>query len=263
MPEHVVNVTNELNVLHGQVVQSLEDAAVFSTLSDQFSRLPEESALPEPEVVVRFGHSEERAKRVRRSYSALGAAFAVVSMISGFEAYLARLLLIRRLAEKASERRGISVEDFGKLRRQVDGETRASPERLVDKLVESPSSDLLAASEWLSGIYRVRVCLTHRHGLVDTRDVNESGVLTVKWRKAELYVGERPLDRLPFRAEAGEQVRVRFVDENRTWRPGDRIEVGPEDCQHMAFSLGFLAGWLKEELHTEIQRLLGQTRNQS
>jgi len=263
MTQYVWNLTDDLNLLHSQVVESLEEAAAFSTLSNQFSRLPEDSPLPEPEVVVRFGRVEEVASRVRKGYSGLGAAFAVVSMISAFEAYLTRLLLIRRSAEKAGQRGGLGGEEFNRLRTRVQGESRTSPKRLVEKLVASPSENLRVGAEWLDGIYRVRVCLTHRRGLVDTRDVNESGVLTAKWRKAEFHVGEKPLDHLPFRAEAGEQLSVRFVDENRTWRPGDRIEVGPEDCHHMAFSLAFLAGWLKEELHTEIQQLFGQRRNQS
>ena len=209
---------------------------------------------------MHFGQVEEVASRVRKRYSALGAAFAVVSMISGFEAYLTRLLLFRRLAEKAGRGRGVRGEEFNKLRTRVQGESRTSPKRLLEKVVGSPSEKVRVGAEWLEGIYAVRVCLTHRGGLVDARDVNEEGQLAVKWRKVELYVGEKPLDHLPFQVEAGEQLSLRFVDETRTWRPGDRIEVGPEDCQHMAFSLAFLAGWLKDELHTEIQRLLGQGR---
>jgi hypothetical protein len=262
MADYVLNLTNELNRVHSQVVQSLADAAAFSTLSNQFSRLPEDSALPEPEVVMRFGAVEEVAGRVRKRYSALGTAFAVISMISGFEAYLTWLLLFRRFAERVAQRGALPGDEFNRLRTRIQGESRASPKRLVEKLVASPSDNLRAGGEWLDGIYRLRLCLTHRGGLVDARDVNQSGKLTVKWRKAELYVGDKPLDRLPFHVETGGQVRVRFVDENRSWSMGEPIELGPDDCQHMAFSLAFLAGWLREESHTEIQQLLGQGRVQ-
>ena len=261
MAEHVINLSNELNLIHSQVVHSLEDAVAFSALSNQFSQLPEDSPLAKPEVVLHFGHVEEVANRVRKRYSELGAAFAVVWMISAFEAYLTRLLLFRRVAEKAGRLRSLAGEEFNKLRTRVQGESRASPKRLLEKVVTSPSEKLRVGGEWLEGIYGVRVCLTHRSGLVDARDVNDDGVLAVKWRKVALYVGEKPLDHLPYQVEAGEQIGLRFVDETRTWRPGDRIEVGPEDCQHMAFSLAFLAGWLKDELHTEIQDLLGQERS--
>lgn len=263
MTQYVWNLTDELNLLHSQVVQSLEEAAAFSTLSNQFSRLPEDSPLPEPEVVVRFGRVEEVANRVRKGYSGLGAAFAVVSMISGFQAYLTRLLLIRRSAEKAGQRRGLRGEEFNRLRTRVEGESRTSPKGVIGKLVKSPSENLRVGGEWLDGIYRVRICLAHRDGLVDPGDVNEDGVLAVKWRKPEIHVAEKLVHRLPHQGQAGDQVTVRFADQERTWRAGERIEVTPQDCQHMAFSLAFLAGWLKEELHTEIQQLLGHGQGQS
>lgn len=263
MTDYTVNLTKELELLNSQVVESLEEAAAFSILSDQFSRLREEFALPEPEVVLRFGRAEQVASNVRKGYSGLGAAFSVISMISGFEAYLTRLLLMRRLVESTGSKGALRGEEFKRLRAEVEGESRAAPMRLVKKVVGSPSERLLTGAEWLEGVYRVRVCLTHRGGRVDARDINEDGVLAVKWRRAQLHVGEKLLDHLPFQAEAGERISVRFVDDNRRWRPGDRIQVTPEDCQHMAFSLAFLAGWLKEELHTEIQQLLGQGQNQS
>jgi hypothetical protein len=255
MVEHPVNITSELNQVHARLVESLKGAAAFARLSDQFSQLRSDCVLPEPSIVVSFGNSEA-LQTVRQAYSQLGSNFAVIAMISGFEVFLGRLLLIRRLAEHAPDGK-VRVGDFVNFRRTImEGETRAKPVRLVTKIFSAPPQRIRSGAEWLEGIYAIRVCLVHREGVVGEADVDEaSGRLTVKWRKAEIQVAGQKVLRFPHSANKGEEIGVMFVDEERSWDLGDRIEIEPDESQQMALALSFLAGWLRDELHSDLTQV--------
>src|SRR3972149_361223 len=255
MATQTLQIDREVSVAYASVVDSLQKAGHFAQLCDQFGRLPSDAALPTPTALFHLG-GPEVTNAVRESFSQRGAAQAVVSMISSFEYFLLQLLFLRRLTERFVRLAVIPANDMLQIRRSVGGEIRARPTALLRKIIQAPSAEAIAGSEWLDGIYRVRVCVVHRDGHGDLEDVDDPQSLTVTWRKADLYAGERLITEFPFIAHDGENINIRFSDTTRIWKLGERIELESEDCRSMSFALYLLATWIQKEFFGEVSPMI-------
>ena len=261
MADYTINLNAEIDQAHAAVIKSLEHGARFAVIGDQFARLPANVELPAPIPVLQIGSPDEAPAFVRDSFSSMASSLAVISMVSSFESYLSQLMLLKLFAEKIAQSGKATSEEFNRLRWVVAQEMRGRPTVILAKLILAPSKNIAAAAEWLDAIYSVRVCLTHREGLVGIQDVDSSQSFTARWRKAEFYAGDRRISELPLIAYGGETIRVTFSDEIRTWKLGDRTVVDPQDCVHMNFALSSLAGWVKGDLLAGIVKVLEDAKH--
>lgn len=257
MAVYTINVTQQLDDEFRGMASSLEETMAFVILSDQFSQLSDEISLPPPRFLFRYGAGEETSARQKSNFAQLAAGFSIIGMVSAFEDYLNRLLFIRRVAEKMGDTKSLSGDNVNRIRERVQKEGKSnSPAKLVRLLLTGPSDDIKVGAEWLEGIYKVRNSLAHRMGYVDERDADENGLLEVKWRRVTLLANGDPIESVGHFVNAGDKVSIQISDEQRTWGIGDKINVDPADCQQMALSLSLLGASLKNELHSEIARIL-------
>ena len=230
----------------------IELNTAFAELSERFSQIPDEYELPRTGRV--FQLRDPQAKSLSRSdFVWMSARMVAVSLISCTESYLTDLFVIRRWVESVIEGNGqLDGETANTIRRRVlSQEARTSPGNLTAKIVLNPSSDLTRANAWLDSIYRLRVCLAHRNGVVDVPDVDGNDQLVTLWRKTRLYLEGEEITRLPTPVKKGQVITIQLSDESRTYAVGQSINVSMQDCHDMAFSLSYLGSLVANELASE------------
>ena len=136
----------------------------------------------------------------------------------------------------------VSSSDPTLLRRKwnahiVDEALRFDRLPLPDKLTHLKTRyglDPPPVSDAILSLNSARNCLTHRHGIVSPQDLKnptDEGLL-IKIRKLQVTVkgenGERII-KGPTRLDAGEQLRVGFVDSERLFHLGERIQFTPSE----------------------------------
>ena len=120
---------------------------------------------------------------------------------------------------------------------------------LSDKLATLKEEFVLEPekADHLISINRARNCLTHRRGIVGTKDVDKDKTLHMKWTGMEVFVktpsgGEIPLIpgdfREPIEVKDGGDVMLRFLERSKTFKFGERVLLSPVDmaeiCQVFA-----------------------------
>lgn len=94
-------------------------------------------------------------------------------------------------------------------------------------------------------VKRARSCLTHRLGVVNRRDINDSEGLKVRWRVLELYGKNEDgsefvpdLDQLaagPIEFPRGSAVNMRNAPRSKTFSMGSRIIFEPSEIKEICF----------------------------
>jgi len=221
---------------------------------------------PDFSVGMRYGgRAEDDA--VRRDAPGLLSRFSLNSMVSRIDRHAQDLLLQRRVLEHLGgpDTRMEPGAMWGILRR-VASESRQGIVKLCSALVvEEPSSGLSERMEWLDGLVRVRNCLAHRLGQVQIEDAKppgtpleetkDSDTLRVSWLRLKASLNGVEIESFPH--QGGGQLDVRFEEDQREWKVGDRIDVTPSDCQTIAMSLSLLGNQLLADFEREMNRALG------
>jgi hypothetical protein len=103
------------------------------------------------------------------------------------------------------------------------------PEKF-NHLINTYGFELPALSVAILSLNAARNCLTHRKGIVGQLDLKEptDKGLVINFRKSELFVsgseGERIIDTSPAILNSGEMLSMRFVNSERIFLLGDRIQ---------------------------------------
>jgi len=128
-------------------------------------------------------------------------------------------------------------ERMGALREQaLKGDIPTMLDRLEAKLT-SP----LDLREHIQSINTARNCLEHRRGVVTKADTNnaEQDALVVKWRRPELFYekdGEEIILDGPKVIEGPTTVKLRYIDEKRIFKLGERIEFTVDEFNLLMFT---------------------------
>jgi hypothetical protein len=249
------------------LVTGLGYDAALAVAGKRLSEIPPENDQPDFCVPVRAsGASEDQA--VRRDAPVLFSRFAIISMVSRFETYLNHLLLQRRVLEFLGTTPGRKMDgpNFWRILIAVQQASKAGPVSLCHAVATNHSSELQVRMEWLDGLYRVRNCLAHRLGIVQMVDVKPPGVsldktkaedrLRAKWLRVQLRRNGEEIT-LPHTFHAESNVQISFEEYVREWKIGDQIDVQPEECQYIAFSMSYLARQIETEFEREMTEGLG------
>jgi hypothetical protein len=216
------------------------------------------SEVPAPSVGIKFGDLDGAVLRDARG---LLSRFSLISMVSRIEGLAQSLLLQRRVIEELGATGRMQPAVMWRILRQVHKEARGGPVKLCSVLVVTqPSDRLLERMAWLGGIVKVRNCLAHRLGQVALEDVTPSGValeqtqdtdaLKVAWLEFKVSVAGTEITSFPH--HGGGQVECKFVEYQREWKIGDQIEVSPQECQAIGWSLSLLGNQLLAEFESEM-----------
>jgi hypothetical protein len=190
-------------------------------------------------------------------------------MVSRIDSAAQNLLLQRRVLEEiAATGKRFPPGGMWSILRKVHKEYRSGPVKLCSELVvQKPSAELSRRMNWLCGLVDVRNCLTHRLGVVQLIDVKPAGAaiedtkdtdrLRAIWLRPKVLLGDREIT-LPYLHEGpdGAQLSIGFDEYQREWAIGDKIEITPDDCQAISFSLSFLGNHLLADFEREVTDLL-------
>ena len=83
----------------------------------------------------------------------------------------------------------------------------------------------------IQGIFRMRNCLLHNHGVVARSYCNDSETLHIRFRRWSAWVLDSAGDREYKEGEilvSGQSVQMRFVTAERVWKVGERILLSPQ-----------------------------------
>lgn len=258
MVAYVIQIPRDIQILLERFIDRVERTAKFAYLLEQFGSLPTDLELPQAKVLVSFG-TPGVYNTVKKNFTSYALPQTVVDLTTATEVYLKELLVMRRLIEHIAENASpIAGEKANEIRKKVyQKEARTSLRRLVELIIDSPSSELIKAIQWIDSIYALRKCLVHRDGVVDEMDVNSFGKLRVVWRKIAMFANDQEIIELPFRFETGGTLKVQISDEEREYSPGELIAISVDDCQNMAFSLCIFGNLIAVEAVTQIRIQLG------
>ncbi len=264
-----INLSAELRDAHTKVVAGLEQSSMFALLGNRLGKLPPELELPQDDITMRFGGPRPVDgvpprdliwSEMKEEFTEYCARYAIIGMITTCEVYLQRLFFIARLGQKASQPDvQLTGENFYTIRGKCLKEIRnSSVDGLVAKILRIINCDASAITglNWFRSVYSLRKCLLHRGGTIGQEDVDDKGLLTAVWRRPVLSVDGEDIPALPFRVEAGGKVAIRFADEVRSWRTGDRLQLTAQDCQNIGLSLALFASQFNGELNKGLAVML-------
>ncbi len=250
----------------------LEYDAAFAVLGSSLKNAPQPKEQPDFSTGIRFG-GKEADDAVRRDAVGLCSRFALVSMVSRFEAFTQSLLLQRRVLEELkTENARMTPSIMWAILRGIQKDIRrlSSAQVTLELLVKQPSIELSARAGWLVGINRVRNCLAHRLGIIQMEDVRNPGAsiedikdtdtLKVKWIRLKPSVDGEEIKSFPYQrkgeTKGNMKVEVNFEEYEREWKIGDVIQITPLECQGIGISLALLANQVLAEFEIEMNSFL-------
>lgn len=89
-------------------------------------------------------------------------------------------------------------------------------------------------------INAARNCFVHREGQIAIIDADASGTLTMRWRQLTPYVVENGEEKelvLPYFTEKGTTLTVKAIPMERTFKPGEQLEVSLQDFSGICWTL--------------------------
>lgn len=113
---------------------------------------------------------------------------------------------------------------------------------------------------------RVRNCLVHRLGIVESKDVNDSGSLILKLRTIQIVAKspdgkQEKVISSPEAVEGGWTVSIRFCDDERRFKPGDKIKLTYRELYDSIVTLTVFANTLVQSID-EYSNKLGILRKE-
>jgi len=111
------------------------------------------------------------------------------------------------------------------------------------KVLEKELSISIKFAEELLSIKRARNCLTHRLGIVDSKDLTDDNCMIISWRILELYGYEPdgseyipPQDKFPMKFPENSPVKRRFVIQKKSILLGERIIFYPTELKEICLT---------------------------
>lgn len=135
---------------------------------------------------------------------------------------------------------------------------RLSVNSLATETLKAAGRNISAVTglSWFTSVYDLRRCLVHRGGIVGQDDVDDTWLLTWVWGKLILSFDGKDVPALPFYAEKGGTLSIRFGDEVHKWHPGKKLRLSAEDCQNIGLSLSIFASQVADELQKGLAAML-------
>lgn len=269
---HTVAIDAHINRALDYLYKQLGEACAFAGLGEGIGKLPEETKFPVPETFPSFywGRSinpddlPSPREIIGRNFAAYCCKFAVLHMITATEVYLADLLVSCQAIKAFHEApdRTIKKERFEALVLKARKKVRNSSfENLVKTSLanlEIPASLVQSRIDNLRSIYKLRVCLAHRGGVVGIEDA-PSGVLNCEWLKVTFEVDGVPIAKLPATIPAGGMLSAPIRADAKTWRVGETIQFSFSDCQGIATTLAFGCTHIRDEVLKRAGELLSSS----
>lgn len=149
-----------------------------------------------------------------------------------FTLFLNELLVFAELSLKSGT--SLSGKDIMEVRARVANGTS------VSKKVSALSKKIGSVDNAVhfSSLTSARNALTHGAGHVRSRDCDKEGLLRVTWLGMEMVIqdGEQehvcrdtPLDRFQVQVPTGAPVSVRYVEQERVFAEGDKVDFSPQE----------------------------------
>ncbi|NET01524.1 MAG: hypothetical protein F6K62_03165 [Sphaerospermopsis sp. SIO1G2] len=116
---------------------------------------------------------------------------------------------------------------------------------IVDKfkVLERELSISIEFAEELLSIKRARNCLTHRLGIVDSKDLTDDKCMIISWRIPELYGYELdgseyipPQDKFPMEFPENSPVKIRFKIQKKSISLRERIIFYPTELKEICLT---------------------------
>lgn len=111
------------------------------------------------------------------------------------------------------------------------------------KVLEEELSISIEFAEELLSIKRARNCLTHRLGIVDSKDLTDDKCMIISWRIPELYGYESdgseyipPQDKFPMKFPENSPVKIRFRIQKKSILLGERIIFYPTELKEICLT---------------------------
>lgn len=243
-----------------QFCKALQWAIEFADLSDRVARSSANLILPPTQLTIAFGNSADGLTKPQ--FGKLAVHSAVIQIIAAVDVFLGRLLILRRWCEALAKEEGatLDAEAANKIRDKVlSSEAGKDPSKIVKKLIPDMSSELRTASQWLDGIYGLRVCLAHQGGQVGMKDTKGKEEVTIIIRKLRLKLDGQDIREFPLLVNKGQTIAFQLTDHLLTYKLGDQISLSILDVRDIATSLAIWDGLLVNEYVSAVRTLSSQT----
>jgi len=267
MAGHAIDLGAQLDAALDALYHSLGECTAFAELGESVGKLPPSTPLPEADVIIRFlwGRPTDQSlpppwEIVGSRFPVYSARYAVLGMVTATEVFLARLRLLTRVVREMHQAGGTMLgERFNSL---VSDErkkaSRTSVERLIKTVLSNvgiPPAGVQHRIDHIMSIYKLRVCLSHREGIVGQEDVDKEH-FTATWLKVVPEVDGVPVTQLPALIPGGAELSAPIREETRQWSIGEPIELTAKDCHHIAMTLTLACTHLRDEVRQKAVRLL-------
>lgn len=243
------DITASLNSAFTRALQDLNRCAQFSQLANQLAKLPDDLELPDADGALKLappGFDPDNPPGadiwgiVRHDFSEDCQRYAVVGMIGACETYFLQLFLIGDLVQALNVDRRIHLAQVCSLRQGLFERTRRmSPRSVLAEALKKLGGDStsLTRMNWFDTLYKLRICLVHRGGVVREIDVEEDGRLHLIWRKLVMLIDDEPVPDLPVAWERDGILKMRMEDEQRSWAVGEPIKLASTEIRDAFYSL--------------------------
>jgi len=271
--EHRLNLSDAVSAHVATLVTDLSEAAAFGRIGTQVAALPPEAELPPTDILIQFMGTEppggeaifdpSARNRVTSEYANYSTRYSHVAMIAALEEFLRNLLFILRLGEAACKNGGkidrgrydqIRVEVRKKAREEsVQGLLRIICNRVYSDSEGWPLTNKPHLARLLS-LNRLRHCLIHRRGRVETWDVDKNDSTQIELIQVRMFCDDQEVTSWPFPFNAGQMISIRRLESAKTWKLGESVELSAQDCQDIAITLSLDV----QCLATDAQKVLAE-----
>lgn len=167
------------------------------------------------------------------------------------------VLTLFKLLDQQIAGHPISSDDWNKRDKDIARFHRLSLTDKLRSLEENHSFQLQSLSkDQLTSINLARNCLTHREGIVSSRDTNEGEELSVCWEGLDFIVvtqgKEIPLI-VPMHVEHGGEMHIRTAYRKRNFRIGERVSFDEIEFSEIAHTIVKVSESVARELQSHGQ----------
>lgn len=221
-------------------ISSIDEAAAYAVFSEQVRRVvARRTKFPEIGLPLMFGNPQSSPKaRVFKNYGNLNQRYALVAAFSATETFLLSPYLSLSFALRARTNNGLlQLREMQDIQKSCVREAkRKHIWWSLSKLAKNEGIKF-SWNSYFSTLISMRNLLAHSQGAVSSFDVGSDGLLKITWKRPNMYVGKKKIDKLPVLIEKGGRLSFKYRKIQRKYRPGDSLKINLKDARDIIWTL--------------------------